>query len=138
MPGGNKRAKNRLSTQHNVTTLEQSYEESVLPSAEELSKLQRLDTGIIDWIKNRADIEQVHRHGIDHSQVEIIKENNGRVYRTEVLRIISAVIVILASMVFSAYLLISGLEIQGTIFAGGTIVASIWALLKRTKPPKDK
>ena len=135
---GNKRAKNKLSKSREVTTIEQSYEESILPSADELEKLQILDSSILPWIKDRTDSEQNHRHGVDRAHVKIVSDNNRRVFVSEVLKILSVLVIILASMGFSVFLLLQGLEVQGTIFAGGSVSIAVWGFLKVKKPPKEE
>jgi len=41
-------------------------------------------------------------------------------------------------MGFSVFLLLQGLELQGTIFAGASVSIAVWAFLKVKRPPKEE
>lgn len=125
------------------TTFEhqESYDDSLLPDAIELGKLQELDPNIIEWIKERTAKEQDARLDFNNRKMIIIEQSSLRAFIIDIISLTFAFIIILGGMYFSYILVSSGLTTIGTIFAGATIVLAATAFLefrKKLNPEKNK
>lgn len=107
----------------------QSYDDSLLPEATELQRLKELDPGIIDWIKSRTEKEQDMRHAWMRSKMDIVEKAQKRAYIVDLIVIITAFLVMLAGMGFSALLILHNQIVTGSIFGGITIVIAVRAFL---------
>ena len=85
--------------------------------------------------------EQSHRHNQDDKKLSIVEEDTKRKHNRYVLSILLGFIIIISGMAFSAWLIYSGIVIQGSIFAGGTLIMAVSLFIPKTKEDiknKDK
>lgn len=108
-------------------------DDNFLPESDELQKLQALDPNIIEWIKKRTELEQNGRLDFNDRKLKLYEDGARRNFQMDILIIISAVIVILASMGASVFFIINGQQITGTVFAGGTMILAVNAILNFRK-----
>lgn len=106
-----------------------SIEENLLPPFEELKNLQTLDPNIIQWIKDRTEKEQDARLDFNDRRMGLVEKGQKMGYRMDMTTVICALIVILSGMLFSFFLILNDKDVLGTIFAGGTILFSVYAFL---------
>ncbi len=117
-------------TNKNITTKtghkqEISLSQSPLPSAEELAKLQKVDSDLPNKVFSLVEKEQAHRHSIDNKQLEIFQKNAGSN------RFIANFGIVAGSTLMAGVLAGSGyLILQGNTFIGSSgIVLAVIAIL---------
>jgi uncharacterized membrane protein len=98
------------------------FEDNLLPDASEIERLQRIDPGILQWLKERAEKEQEFRHHSYQDKVKIIENQDKGTRRINTLGMILAFIIIAGGLVFSYFLVQTGSPITGTIFSGATLI----------------
>lgn len=105
-------------------TLEQNtvYDDNLLPSADELAKLDAVSKDIIPWIMKRTEMEQDARIKFNEDRMKIAQDDFKHVHRYNFTALIMAFIIAIAFLAASFYLILHGQETIGTIFAGGTVV----------------
>ena len=109
------------------------YDDSLLPSADELEKLKQVDPDILGWLKTRTEIEQDARIKFNHDRISILSKNMNHVFIQNVICIFSAFFIILLSILCSAYFVYKGLSVEGTVFGGSTIILSGIIFLRWSK-----
>lgn len=121
------------------TTFEhqESIDDSLLPDANELSKLKELDSNIIEWIKDRTAKEQDARLDFNNRKMTLLEKSSSRSYKIDLFTIICAFLIILLGMLFSYVLIEKGLTTVGSIFAGATIILAANAFLNFKKKNKE-
>jgi uncharacterized protein YhaN len=111
----------------------ESYDDSLLPDAIELSKLQQLDGTMIEWVKQRTATEQDARLDYNSRKMGVYEKLTSRTFKIDVLSILVAAIIMLAGMFLSAFLIHKNLTIAGSLFGGGTIITAAIAFLNYNK-----
>lgn len=126
-----KAEQNKVSDKTGIT-LERNtvYEDNLLPSAEELSKLDAVSKDIIPWIMERTEMEQNARIKFNEDRVKLAQRDMIHVHRYNITALIMSFIIVVLFILFSFYLIINGQETVGTIFAGGTVVLIVSYFLK--------
>lgn len=113
-------------------TLEQNtvYDDNLLPSADELTKLNNVSKDIIPWIMKRTEMEQDARIKFNEDRMKIAKSDFRHTHWYNFTALVMAFIIVLIFVGFSFYLITIGQETIGTIFAGGTVVLIVSYFLK--------
>ena len=62
------------SNTHQGHTIEEVFDDNLLPEATEIPKLSELDPNIMTWLKERAEKEQEFRHGAFNQRLEIVSK----------------------------------------------------------------
>lgn len=108
----------------NEQVLHVSHEEddNLLPSPEELQKYHELDPTMIEWIKKRCDVEQNARIDFNNKKIKLHRSVNNKLFVIDLASIIMSVLVVLAGMACSSYLIYLGHILTGTLFGGSVIV----------------
>lgn len=120
---GKKAERNTLLHQSGVAIEQTSiYDDSLLPPAEELSKLKELDPDCINWIKRRTEIEQDARIRFNENKIELMRKDMNQVTAQNIICVLAAFIIIMAGFGLSAWFLYKGQDVSGTIFGGSSIV----------------
>jgi uncharacterized membrane protein len=121
--------------QGNQEVVHNSYEEddNMLPSPEQLQQYQQLDPNFIQWFMNRADLEQNARIKFNADKIDIAKSVNRKLFTIDMSVIISATIVFIAALAFSALLLLNDHPISGSIIGGGSVLVFTTSLLRFRK-----
>jgi uncharacterized membrane protein len=120
-----KNSRNELMVEQNLT-----IDDSLLPSATELEKLKEVDPNIIQWILNRAEIEQTARIELNKEHMKLNGYNIRKVHRFNFTALFFGFILFLSVLTLSAFFIINGMEIQGSIFGGSAIIAGIVFFIK--------
>ena len=113
--------------------VESAFDDNLLPEASEIEKLYKLDNNILEWLKNTAEKEQNFRHQSFQKKLEIVEKEERGSRQISKMGITFSFIIVLAGMVFSAFLIYIGQIVVGTIFAGGIIISIVTAFLKKVK-----
>jgi len=114
------------------------FDDSLLPDATELAKLQELDPTIIDWIKNRTEREQDMRHEYTRRRLSIVEKGQTRAYTVDLVTIIVSFILMVLGMGLSGWFIHEDQVVIGTIFGGGTLVLAVRSFLNFRRNPKSK
>ncbi|MDE7188942.1 MAG: hypothetical protein K2N96_02230, partial [Muribaculaceae bacterium] len=93
-----------------------AYDDNLLPSAEELSKLKSIEPDIIPWIMERTEKEQDARIEFNHRRMNLAhKEVNCSALLTFFGMLLAAVVII-GVFYFSYQLISNGYQVAGTVF----------------------
>ena len=112
---------------------QESFDDNLLPDANELEKLQQLDPKIMEWIKETTSREQLARHDFNSRKIGLFESAQRKSFRMNTLQSTYAFLIIIASMFFSYFLIDKGHLISGSIFAGGTVLFAVYAFLNRSR-----
>ncbi|MDR0418601.1 MAG: hypothetical protein LBH34_00085 [Prevotellaceae bacterium] len=86
---------------------------------------------------DRTEKEQDARIKFNEERVKLAKCDLRNTHAFDYLAIFFALICILAGICFSTFLIMQGLNVQGTIFGGGTItLASYYSFINSSKSKK--
>jgi len=113
--------------------VESVFDDSLLPEASEIEKLYKLDSHILEWLKNTAEKEQNFRHEAYTKKIEITEKVERGSRQISKMGITFSFIIVLAGMAFSAFLIYIGQMLIGSLFAGGIIISIVTAFLKKVK-----
>lgn len=99
----------------------ESYDDSLLPDAIELAKLQELDPTIIEWIKERTAKEQDARISFNSRKIDLIEGSTKKAFRMDVIVVVAAFLILVVGMLVTVYLVSQNLKVEGTVFGGITL-----------------
>lgn len=108
-------------------------DDNLLPSADELSKLDAVSKEIIPWIMRRTEKEQDARIKFNEDRMRLSEKDLNFAHRYNMTALLMAFLIVILFLSASFYLIISGKEIIGSIFAGGTIAGIISYFLNSKK-----
>jgi uncharacterized membrane protein len=111
-------------------------DDNLLPAAEELQRLKELDPNIIEWVKERVALEQDARIRFNDNRVGLAKKDMVYTQVQNMTALIFSFLIILGGMGFSTFLITRELTVEGTVFAGSTIILSAISFLKYGKKNK--
>lgn len=132
---------NKVSRNNNgVTTLEHNtvVEESLLPPAEELKKLEDISPGIIEWIKNRTEKEQDARIEFNKDRIRLAEYDLKSTHQFNFRSLMFGFILLLLFMGLSTYLIITGFNIVGSVFGGTTLVIAAVVIIRKPSNSNEK
>ena len=129
----------RVAHKENAFAVEQTsiYEDNLLPAADELAKLKELDPDVIEWVKKRTEIEQDARLSFNANKIKLMDKNMSHVFTQNMACIIVAFIIILCGMACSFYFVYKGLNMEGTVFGGTSIILAAAIFIRWTKPDRN-
>lgn len=130
-----KKAEQNTLSDHRGLTLEQRtvVDDNLLPPAEELAKLNDISKEILPWIMNRTEKEQDARISFNENRMRLTEKDLNFAHRYNMVAFIMSFVIVILFLAASFYLIISGKEVLGTLFAGGTIVGIISYFLNSKK-----
>ena len=116
-------------------------DDTILPNADELAKLKDIDPSLVKWVTSRCEQEQNFRHDFSQGQLNLAKrELNGNI-SLHWACLLMVFFLIGGALAASVYMLIIGVDVAGSIFAGGTVIGIAIAfsrLLPSKKRTKEK
>ena len=112
---------------------EASYDDSLLPEAVELQKLQAIDPNIMDWIKVRTEKEQDMRHEFTRRKLTLVEKGQKMAYNVDRITVSFAFLLMIAGMAISGCLLYYGHLVEGSIFGGTTLFFAVKSFLNFNK-----
>jgi uncharacterized membrane protein len=101
-------------------------DDSLLPPAEELSKLKEIDPCIIEWILKRSEKEQETRLNFNNEKIKLAHREANITIISLWLAFVLAVSVLALGGLFICW----GKEVAGTIFGGVGILVVVQSFLK--------
>ena len=121
-----KAEQNKLKDERGLTFEQNTIvDDNLLPSADELAKLNSISEDIIPWIMSRTEREQDARIKFNEDRMRLSENDLKFAHKYNMLALVMAFVIVLLFLSASFYLIISGKEVIGTIFAGGTIVGIV-------------
>ncbi|MFI3259466.1 MAG: DUF2335 domain-containing protein [Rikenellaceae bacterium] len=126
--------------------IEQSVtmDDCCLPNASELEAYKSVNVDIVPYLMEMARKEQEHRHSIEKSNVEILKENNDVVranceysYKANTRGMTYAFLIIVLSSICSAVLIYFDKSLAGSIFGGTALLTAIAIFRPRSNNHKE-
>lgn len=134
-----KAEQNKLSNSKGVSFEHNTIiDDNLLPSADELAKLNSVSPDILPWIMQRTELEQNARIRFNDGRLDLTKKDLNYNHRYNFTALLMAFIIVLAFMGFAFYLIVNGQETIGTMFAGGTVVLIVSYFLKASKNRANK
>lgn len=129
---GKKAEQNKIRAGQEGVMLEHSavYDDSLLPSAEELCKLKDVDPNIIDWIKRRTEVEQDARIDFNKKRINLASKETNLSALLSGLALVLATFIIIGVFYLSFTLVMNGFNVAGTIFGSVDLAALILAFSK--------
>jgi uncharacterized membrane protein len=123
-----KHQQTRSVSNRNVVAVEQQtiVDDNLLPPAEELEKLKRIDLSIIPWIMQRAEKEQDARLAFNRENSRLVHRELSTVQTSLWLAFALAIITLL----LSAFFVYTGKGVAASIFGGIGIVIIVQSFLK--------
>lgn len=129
-----KAEQNTLSDNRGLTFEQKTVvDDNLLPSADELAKLDGISKDIIPWIMSRAEKEQDARIKFNEDRMRLSEKDLKFAHKYNIIALVMAFVIVMLFLSASFYLIITGKEIIGTIFAGGTIAAIVSYFLNAKK-----
>lgn len=126
----------RAAKQNNIQQIEHSevFDDSLLPEAGEIEKLNAIDPSIIGWLKTRAEKEQEFRHDAFNRRVKIVDAHNQREHNTSRFGLTVYFLLVAGCIVCSYLLLQDNHKTEGSLFGGAAVVLALAVLISRKKP----
>jgi len=107
------------------------FDDSILPSSEELIKLKDVKDDGIDWLFKRIEVEQNARIKFNNDRINLEKKDLNQWFSLNLISMLIAFIIIIGGGFFSFYMLKTGMKLEGTLFAGATIVLAASIFLRK-------
>ncbi|MFH8143293.1 MAG: hypothetical protein K1V88_07720 [Muribaculaceae bacterium] len=129
---GRKAEQNRLTTGLNGMQIEQNtvYDDSLLPAADELAKLNTIDPQIIPWVMRRTEVEQDGRIWFNKKRLKLAGREINFAGCSTILGLVLVFILIGVFFYLSYDLILKGHETLGGIFGGVNLCLLISVLSK--------
>lgn len=108
----------------------------MFPSAEELEKLNAVDSEIPKFIRESAEREQTHRHIMQKEGIKISGREQLFTHGFNYFGMFGFIVIALALIYFSYDLIKSDKELIGGIFLGSTLLGIGYILVGRVKNRK--
>lgn len=115
-----------------------TFDENVLPTPEELEAYKAVDPRIIDFLLETAKKEQLFRHSLEETKVDIIKKSDSGNRWMNWWGMFFAVISLVALIGLSAFALYLDKPWFAGIFGGTTFIAIVSIFVKRENISQDK
>lgn len=100
-----------------------TVDDSILPPPQELEAYKQIDPEIIKYLMDAAAKEQEHRHKTTAEKIYIIKDNQKKEFKINLLGIICALISVIAILCLCAWALYLDKQWISTIIGISTIVS---------------
>lgn len=130
----------RVSKQGSDYRAFEKLDDNLLPSAQELISYKEVDPTLIDFLKERAKIEQDKRHEFNSEMITLNKREQRYTHGLNYLSVICGLVVILGAMYLSYTLITLGHVLSGSIFGGIGILYVTYLFIsvanKGVSPPK--
>ena len=109
------------------------HDNSLLPMADELERLVAIDKHILEWIKERAEMEQDARISFNNNRIQEYRMQGKRTHVVNMTSLFMAFVIIVAGGIASVFLAVNGSSIEGSILGGVTLVAAAGVFLRKNK-----
>jgi uncharacterized membrane protein len=109
------------------------FDDSILPPSEELIKLKSVKDDGIDWLFRRIEIEQNARIKFNNDRINLEKKDLNQWFSLNLISMLIAFSIIVGGGFFSFYMLKIDMKLEGTLFAGATIVLAASIFLRKNK-----
>lgn len=110
-----------------------TYDDSILPSPQELEAYKQVDARIVDFLLETAQKEQSFRHDIEHRKIELVRNADRGNRLMDGLGMFFALLALLALIGVTSYALYLNNPWFAGFFGSGTIVAIVSVFIRRGK-----
>ena len=117
---------------------EETIDDNLLPTSEELKKLQSNRPDLIDIVVRFAEKEQDSRHNIRIEEINAFKNQSIKDFAINYTGLIFAFFVMIAGMYFSTVMINNGNNVIGTVFAGATLLVGVAIFINPLKKNKSQ
>jgi uncharacterized membrane protein len=124
--------KAHINKNSNSAMIEQNIvvDDSLLPTAEELAKLQQLDPNIMDWMKERCSIEQNAKIEFNKDRVRLTKKDMGWFHFNNFMSMVFVFFVAIVGLVMSYILITKDYTVVGSIFGASGLAIMLFSMRK--------
>ena len=130
---GIQRSKNK-----NQLIVEEQFDDSLLPDAAEIERLQLLDPDIFKFLKDRAIKEQDFRHDVVKTKIELVAKQETGSRWINYLGLMLSFLLLLAGMGCSVFLIMNDHDLVGSIFIGATLLSVIGLFMSKVQNNNTK
>ena len=95
-------------------SVEQVFDDNLLPDASEIQNLHVLDPNILEWLKQCAEKEQNFRHIASAKRIDLVKKTEIGERTISIMGLIFSFLLVLSGMFFSGFLIHTNHEIIGS------------------------
>lgn len=129
---GRKAEQNKISSGYDGIMVEHHaiYDDSLLPSADELGRLKEIDPDIVRWIKDRTEVEQNARLDFNKRRIALASKETSLSASITIIALVLAAAIIIGVFYLSFMLVSQGYDVAGTIFGGIDLAALVLAFSK--------
>jgi uncharacterized membrane protein len=115
--------------------IEQSImvDDSLLPTADELEKLQHLDPNIMEWMKERCSIEQDARIEFNKDRIKLAKKDMRWFHFNNFISMAFVFAVAIMGLTMSYILVSNNQVVAGSIFGTTGLAVVLYAMRKSNK-----
>ena len=124
--------KAQIDQRHRKAMIEQNImvDDSLLPAAEELEKLQRLDQNIMEWMKERCSMEQDAKIDFNKERIKLAKNDMRWFHFNNLTSMIFIFLVAIAGLGMSYFLVSENHIVAGSIFGTTGLAVVLYAMRK--------
>ena len=122
----------QIDQRHKQAMIEQNImvDDSLLPAAEELEKLQHLDPNIMEWMKERCSMEQDARIDFNKERIKLAKNDMRWFHSNNLASMIFIFLVAIAGLGMSFFLVLENHIVAGSIFGTTGLAVVLYAMRK--------
>lgn len=128
----------RLKDRNNEIVQHEFHDDNILPSADELQRLEGVKPGITKWIMERSEKEQDFRHSAFNDRTGVIKDNIKKEFIINLLGLIFCFFILAGGLYGGFELIMKGRDVAGSLFVGGDIAVAAGLLYNYNKRMTSK
>ena len=110
----------------------------MLPIPAELEHYQKIDPELIAFFRNGAEKEQEFRHRMNEGGLTLNKREQILAYATRWMGSCFAVAIVAAGLWMTRFLILQGMNVEGTIFGGSSLALMAYIFIGRQIKGKAK
>jgi len=112
---------------------EEIVDDNLLPDADEISKLSKIDPDIMQWLKERAEKEQEFRQKAFMERLELVKKNERGSRWINYAGLLFSFLLLGGGMYSSYLLIMAGHTLVGTLFSGVVLITVASMFLSKVR-----
>ena len=112
---------------------EEIVDDNLLPDADEISKLSKIDPEIMQWLKERAEKEQEFRQKAFMERLELVKKNERGSRWINYAGLLFSFLLLGGGMYSSYLLIMAGHTLVGTLFSGVVLITVASMFLSKVR-----
>jgi len=105
-------------------------DDSLLPAAEELEKLIKLDPNIMDWMKERCALEQDTNIEFNKNRIKLTNKDMTWFHVNTLFSMIFVFVIAIAGLLMAYFLISNGHTVVGSIFGATGLAVMLFSMRK--------